>query len=108
MFALSLLLAARATGQVTSGSIGGLVNDDSGAAVPGATVTVTSLETGATRAVTSDNEGRYRIPALQVGRYEVKAELEGFETVLRSGITLTINQEVVVNFQLHPGQLHDT
>src|SRR5438034_11187623 len=70
--------------QVTA-SVSGRVEDSSGAALPGATVTVTSLETGAGRTATTDEGGTYRVLSLPGGRYEVKAELPGLQASLETG-----------------------
>jgi hypothetical protein len=86
-------------------TISGTVTDASGGAVPEATVTVRSLETGATRAVTTDEGGSFRVFALAVGQQEVKAEKTGFKTALRTGISLVVGQEAVVNLQLEVGEL---
>src|SRR5438132_4094103 len=70
--------------QVTA-SVSGRVEDATGATVPGTSVTVTSLETGAARTVVSSEAGTYRVLALPVGRYDVKAELAGFKAAVRTG-----------------------
>src|ERR1035437_10681993 len=82
---MALLLVVNSTialAQV-SGSITGKIEDPSGAAIPGATVTVTSLETGAARTVAADEAGNYRVLSLQVGGYEVRAEKQGFKVVVQ-------------------------
>src|SRR5580700_3954798 len=71
--------------QVSSASIVGRIEDSSGAGVPGATMTVTSLETGVARSVTAEGDGSYRVLSLAVGRYEVKAEKAGFKVEVQSG-----------------------
>ena len=76
-----LLAAWVATGGAqTQGGISGLVTDSSGAAVPGATVTVTNTATSGTRNTTTNAEGLYTFPALPPGFYELKVELQGFKT----------------------------
>ena len=95
------LLAA----QGTIGSILGTVTDSSGSVVPGATVTARNTGTGAVQSTTSDEEGRYTIPALPVGDYEVQTELQGFQTVIRTGIRLSVGADVVVDFDLPIGQV---
>ena len=86
-------------------SISGRVEDASGGAVSGATVTARSLETGATRVAATDPAGNFRILALSVGRQEVKAEKAGFKAAIRTGINLSVGQEAVVNLQLEVGEL---
>ena len=82
-----------------------MVQDQSQAVLPGATVTAISIETNQSRTVITDGEGRYRLPLLPVGPYEVQAELVGFTTGVRRPITLSIASEAVVNFTLRIGGL---
>ena len=98
-----LLCGTLAYGQNTAGTILGAVSDESGARLPGVTVTITHLDTGIVRSVTTDEGGRYRAPGLGLGNYEVKAELTGFRTAVRMGIQLTVSAEVVVNLALSVG-----
>ncbi|PYU28603.1 MAG: TonB-dependent receptor [Acidobacteria bacterium] len=86
-------------------SITGAVKDTSGAAVPGAMVTVKHLETGLTRAVEADATGNYAIPSLPVGEYELTAEKMGFQREVRRGINLLVAQEAVVNLTLQVGSI---
>jgi hypothetical protein len=95
-------MAAPGHAQVTA-TISGKVQDASGAAVSGATITVKSLETGATRTVTADDTGNFRVLSVSVGRQEVRAERTGFKASVRSGINLEVEQEAVVNLQLDVG-----
>jgi len=104
MLVIMCLPLSYARAQV-SGSISGRVEDTSGAAIPNATVTVTSAETGVSRPVTTDDVGNYRVLSLAVGRYEVRAEKPGFQTVVRSGIALAVSQEAVVVMQMQVGDL---
>lgn len=101
---LLLAMSHSSLAQVTA-SITGRVEDTSGAAIPGVTVTVTSLETGAARTIEADDAGSYRAVSLPVGRYEVKAEKAGFKTAVQTGITLTLGQQAVVNLDLQVGQV---
>src|SRR6266567_5071883 len=96
-----------ASAQVSTATIAGVVQDASGAVIPGVTVTAKNVETGATRTATSDEGGRYTVPELTLGDYEVEAQLPGFQTEVRSGITLTVGRSAVVNFPLKVGQLSD-
>src|SRR5262245_30571212 len=90
--------------QVTA-AISGRVEDASGAAVGGASVTVKSLETGAVRTVTTDETGNFRALSLPVGAQEVRAEKAGFASVVRTGINLVVGQEAVVDLKLEVGQV---
>jgi hypothetical protein len=96
---LCLAIASFARAQVEA-SISGKVEDPSGAGIPAATVTVTNLETGATRAVATDETGTYRVLSLPVGQYQIKAEAAGFNTFLQTGIDLVVGQQAVVNLRL--------
>jgi len=96
-----------ALSQTISGAIFGNVTDPSGAVVPGVIITVKNLETGATRSIVTDDEGRYRVNALPVGSYEVKAERQGFGQALHSGIELTVGREASVDFELQVGQVSE-
>ncbi|OFW41329.1 MAG: hypothetical protein A3J28_05315 [Acidobacteria bacterium RIFCSPLOWO2_12_FULL_60_22] len=91
--------------QSSSGSIAGVVEDESGAVIPGATVTVTNVDTGISRAVTSDGAGRYRVPGIIPGHYEVQAEATGFQTEVRKGLQLTVGSDMAINLTLKVGQV---
>ena len=101
MFAL--LIGSNLMWAQVTGSISGIVQDTSGAAVLNATLTVRSLETGATRTITTDETGSYRALSLPVGRYEIRAEKEGFKTAVRTGIDLAVGQAAAVNLNLEVG-----
>ena len=90
-----------------SAAITGTVKDTSGAAVPGATVTVRHLETGLTRLVEVDASGNYSIASLPVGEYELTAEKMGFQREVRRGINLVVAQEAVVNLTLQVGSVRN-
>lgn len=87
-------LAAPAAAQ-TNAVIGGVVNDAQGGVLPGVTLTVRNAETGFTRTVVTEADGRYRLAGLPPGRYDLRAELQGFGTVAVMDLTLTIGLEVV-------------
>jgi carboxypeptidase family protein len=101
--ALLIVLASHVVWAQVTASITGRIEDASGAAVPGASITVTSLETGGARTAISDESGSYRILQLPVGRYEVKAEKTGFKTGSQTGINLAVGQQGVVNLNLEVG-----
>jgi hypothetical protein len=88
----------------STGSISGKVEDASGAAISGATVTVRSVETGAVRKTASGDDGSFNIVALPLGAQEVRVEKKGFKPALRSGIDLQVGQQAVVNFKLDVGE----
>src|SRR5947207_609264 len=103
--AILMVVAGRpASAQVTA-TISGRVEDPSGAAIAGATVTVKNLETGATRVVRTDDTGNFRALSLSVGRQEVKVEQIDFRAAVLPGIDLEVGQEATVNFRLEIGNL---
>src|SRR5437879_12601035 len=84
---ISLILSGHLIyAQVTTGTISGVAQDSSGAVIPGVSVTVKNLDTGITRTVTTDEGGRYTVPDLTLGNYEVQAQLPGLQKEVRSGI----------------------
>src|SRR5208282_3568465 len=99
-----VLFASPTTGWAqVAASISGKVEDTTGAAVSGATVTIRNMATDAKRVVTTDSAGHYSILSLPVGVYELSAEKSGFETQEWSGIRLNVGQEVVENLSLTVG-----
>ncbi len=104
-----LLLSGSITfAQMPTATILGVVRDSSGAVVPGVELTARNVNTGQTRTGTSESDGSYRFSALPVGTYEVRAEHPGFQTAVRSGLTLSISQEAVINFSLEVGAVEQT
>jgi hypothetical protein len=101
-----MLMASPTSGWAQeSSAISGRVEDASGGVVSGATITVKSLETGATRIVTTDSAGDFRVLALPLGPQEVKAEKTGFRAVVRTGINLEVGQEATVHLRLEVGEV---
>ncbi len=86
--------------QVVGATLTGVVRDGSGAAVAGATVTVRQTETGATRVLVTDSEGRIFAPSVPVGPYTIAVDHEGFARQQQTGISLTIGESLQVNFVL--------
>jgi hypothetical protein len=106
---LALGLFAGIHAQVsTVGSISGTVHDPQGAAVPNAEVTVTEESTGATRTVTTNDQGFYSIPSLPVGRYSVSASPTGFKKTVNSGIELHIGDKLNIDLSLEVGAVGET
>src|SRR5690242_11049823 len=88
-----------------SASLSGQITDPSGAAVFAASVTAKNLDTEISRAVPTDQSGRYRFVALPVGPYEVRVTKEGFAEGIRSGIRLVIGQDATVDVGLRVGKV---
>ena len=95
-----LALPALSNAQTTRGAVSGTVRDATGAVVPGASVTVTHMDTNISRSTVTDAQGFYRIPALEPGRYQVKAELSGFTPVEYKDVRLVAAGEVTINPEL--------
>jgi len=90
-----------------SASLSGTVTDQSGAAVTAATVTARNVDTGISRTAPTDQDGRYRLFALPLGRYEVHVMKDGFAEALRTGIRLAVGQDASVNVSLHIGRVSE-
>ena len=107
-FVIFSLSVAVASAQDTTGTILGTVTDASGAVLPGVTVTVKNIDTSQARTIVSDAAGSYRAALLPPGRYEVTAQLAGFQTMVRSGITLTVGQQAVVDTKMSLGNVSES
>src|SRR6185369_12126767 len=101
-------LGGPASAQQTTGSIAGVVVDDQGSAVPGATVTANNTGTGFTRTVTTNEAGLYQLAAVPVGSYQVVIELSGFTRVEVGGVTVNISATTDVNATLRVAQVAET
>src|SRR5690349_9239807 len=102
------VISVRMSAQVTTATILGTVRDLSGAALPGASVTITQEATGYSRAVISSEDGTYLAPLLPVGTYSVTVERPGFARYTQRGITLELNQNARVDFSLSVGGVQET
>ena len=100
---LFLLLASPALAQV-SATLSGTITDQSGGLVPAAVVTVTNVDTGASRRTVSDAAGQYQFPSLPVGHYEVRGAKPGFTEEVHPGIQLAVGQSATVDINLQVGQ----
>ncbi len=97
---LLLVSKAHAQGVGSSGDIRGTVTDPSGAVLPKVTVVVVESEKGLRRTAVTDDTGQYRVTGLPPATYDVSAGLHGFDTAVRKGVTITIGQTVIADFQL--------
>src|SRR6185295_11475063 len=93
--------------QTLYGTIVGQVQDQQGAAIGRAEVTVRNLENGAVRKVNADGAGAYQVTSIPPGTYEVSTSIAGFKTEVRSGINVTVGAEVAVNFSLTVGAVSE-
>jgi hypothetical protein len=99
--AFFVMFAAHALAQ--EATIVGTVTDPSGAAVPNATITVTNVETGQVRNLTSSSDGQFVAPDLHIGRYTVRAQGAGFKVVEQTDIVLSVSDRARVDFKLQVG-----
>jgi hypothetical protein len=99
-----LAVASASYGQ--NAQISGIITDTSGAVVPGATITVTHVETGVERLSASNSQGQYVLPFLPLGKYKVTVELAGFKPSVRQGIVLSVDQQARLDFTLEVGDLN--
>jgi hypothetical protein len=97
-----IALAGVAAAQTTS-TITGRVVDGSGAVLPGVTVTARNLDTSVVRASVTGADGRYTLALLPVGRYELRAELDGFKPLIREGIETSVAETLAVDLELQVG-----
>jgi hypothetical protein len=105
LLALVVLCGSIALAQETTATVSGTVKDESGAVVPGVTITVKNVATGVARTVTTEAEGRYTVPQLPPGNYQLEAGLAGFQTEVRSGIELTIGRRATLDVTLKVGSV---
>jgi len=104
--ALLLALSATAFAQEITGNIVGTVKDGSGAAVAGATVTITdTAKKIVVSTSTSNDEGHFAVPNLQPGLFDVAVEATGFKKHIESAVKLDIGQRRVVDIALEPGNI---
>jgi hypothetical protein len=106
--ALIAALAPVTWAQEITAAITGQVNDPTGAAIAGATVTARDLDRGTTVKTETNIDGAYNLPRLPVGHYEVRVESTGFQTAVRSGLTLELNQTARLDFAMTLGQVSQT
>jgi len=102
------VVAGLCYGQNNDASLSGTVTDTTGAAIPGATLTLTNQATGLSRIAKTDAAGGYNITAVSPGTYNLSASAAGFKTTINKGIQLTISQAGTVNIQLPPGAQEQT
>ncbi len=92
-----------AQSRLTAADIQGTIQDQSGAVLPGVTITATNTATNQSRTTVTDREGRYYIGALQPGVYNISAELAGFAPQKRNGLRLQLGQLAELRFTLRAG-----
>src|SRR5712692_10516088 len=101
-------LAGVARAQAVGAALSGLITDERGGTVPGATVSIKNVGTGVVREVSSNGDGFYSAPNLLPGAYEVRVTAQGFQTLVQKEIGLTVGAEQALNLSLKVGQLNQT
>lgn len=101
----TMLLGTFAFGQTINGVISGTVFDESGAVVPGASVTVRNPNTGFTRTVTTEGDGSFRIAGLPVATYNVRVEKQGFKTSVSENVPATVGTDTGIRLTLQTGEV---
>jgi len=108
---LALLLlfagAVAAAAQTATGTVSGTVRDKTGGVVPGAAITLRNAATGVSRSVTTDPDGRYAVPSLDPGEYELRAALAGFRTAVRSGVIVSVGGATEADIELTVGPVSE-
>src|ERR671913_1096916 len=107
VFAMMLMTATGAWAQATA-ELNGRVADESGAVLPGVTVTATQTDTGFTRTAVTDGSGVYTMPNLPTGPYRLEVSLQGFRTYVQTGIVLQVAGAPTINAVLAVGNLEET
>jgi Carboxypeptidase regulatory-like domain/TonB-dependent Receptor Plug Domain len=104
---LSVTLATPVFAQKTTGTIRGIVTDTSGAAIVGATVTITNTATGDVRTVKTNEQGEYVAPEMRAGMYEVRAKQPNFKEAIAKDVELNVASIRVVNPVLQVGRVEE-
>lgn len=92
----------------TAVTVTGVTRDATGAALPGVTVTARNVETGLNRTTTSSEDGRFALPQLPIGLYEVRAELNGFKALVQTGVRVTVGEMAALTFTLEVGGVSES
>lgn len=108
MFLVCLCVGRPVWGQQTTAAITGTVVDEGGAAINGATITVTDTDRGTIYTAKSNDSGTYNFVRVPIGNYQVKAEAPGFQSAVQSGLVLVLNQTARVEFKMHVGAVTTT
>src|SRR6185437_12194965 len=99
----ALSFGSLAWGQQPTAQLTGLITDATNAAVPGASIEVTNVNTGVARTTTSNESGNYVFPVLNPGTYNLVVKKTGFDEVTRTGLELSVSQVARFDFKLQVG-----
>ena len=101
----STMLVGNAFAQSGTSTITGVVSDQTGAAVPGATVTINNPSTGYTRTTTTSSDGKYSFPGIPPATYTVSVEAANFKKAVNNSAQATVDGTTELNIQLEPGDV---
>src|SRR5262245_2414805 len=104
---ISMAIMANAQSQITTGVIQGVIEDDTGAVIPGANVEVKNFDTNFAKTLTTDSDGRFVFLQLQPGRYSLTVSKPGYATLVHESIILTVGQAVSLNPKLKVSQIQE-
>ena len=108
LLALLMLSSVPAFAQNITGSVRGTVLDEQGRGIAGATVTITDMDTAATRVVESDKDGAYGFESLPIGRYSLRVDKDGFNSFEEKDITVHVNDSLTFDARLKVGSKTET
>ena len=108
VIAIAMVAGSDCLAQVAGGTLSGSVRDSSGRAIAGAQVVIKNSKTDIFRPIVADNDGIYTAPNLVAGTYQITASKEGFATLERSVVLVTVGSEEVIDFKLSPGEVKTT
>ena len=100
-----LLFSAIMEAQAPTATLSGVVTDESGGVLPSAQVVVSNVATGTRRTLLTNEQGRFIAPQLPPSSYEVTVTMAGFETLVRTGITLTVGQDASLTLSMKVGSV---
>ena len=105
---LALVVISVSFALAQNAEIDGLVRDQTSAAIPNASITVTNLDTGLQRKVNTNEVGSYTVPVLPIGRYKIEVSAQGFGTATEPQMRLETQQVARLDFTLKPGALAES
>ena len=106
--AVGFLYRPAAFAQSFTGQIVGSVDDQTGAVLPGVSITIINVDTNATREILTNETGNYTVTALPAANYRVEAQFPGFATQIRTGVVLQVNQTARLDFEMAVGDVATT
>jgi hypothetical protein len=105
---ISLAMLSRSTyAQTTDAAVSGQITDQSGKAVPKVSIVLTNINTNFAYTAETNNEGIYRLPAMQPGIYRVNITKDGFKSIVKDSVELHVQDNVSMNFSLQVGSVSE-